>query len=894
MEEPVIQVDVRESKPVFRLSNYRMVVHALLLTFISCVYGGVASIVLLVVGALMVYDNINRHALSIKASIPVLVLIVFFFVSLIANFITTMPLSLNSVLLFVSIVLYINIYSVCVMFNFGVVKEINNIDKGVLGKVLNIMSSALGFIAMPVTAYAVAHFIPSLELYTPLLFVFIHVATAPGGDDPILVSFATVITLIASIFSYLELEELYIILLPMSMYLLVLVPHLQFLSFIAVPLFIGSCVMVVTNNILFFVVSVIIAVILVFTLMHKPSVFECALLFVGIATLSIMTLAGSELNIVFIITMSVGVGLVAFRLRFDFEPLVFIPIICGVFTIFMYLHTAYHHIQFHITRFIVFNLSLHEFTVIYAGFASFTCVLPFIMTKVSRGVFSVMMVIYSFCLATIEYIVASRRNGVFYNDLYCVVTAAMLSGVGFLMFRTKRIYLTSFAVVLSIQIAKLSMFIFPRYLSIFSISVYLAIAIIRQSYRANVKVDFTYIVVNQLLNAVVSFAVSITFASTLHIIYTGVAPTFVQTLLEAAFLACVLATHECYVIKGWWFAVPFAGCFGTALAVLLSLGSSSSLDQLIIFFIVVGVIFTSSNKAYSMTTNFLTRFVFTVGLSVVFSHYLYGYLIIGPFWYYFILLAAAFCGIFLVMEIICVNKYTSKLFLPVYGALCVSLPLSFAGAVLITTNITYLRSIASVVFALHFTMHASISIALNISRKRVMKESKYNAIMSIVSGPWSILMGVFLHYFVLNGSSLAVLIFVPLIELLTVDKFTELQETTRSAMVVAGVIIGVPLLTVASVFKYGFNIYVFTTYLFVVAWNIGAVHFAIFLLKKKEVFPFPIVVATMQFIGSCVIMYFTTNDLMYTECVFALIYIPISVYMRLRKAEPKEDGLALD
>ena len=214
----------------------------------------------------------------------------------------------------------------------------------------------------------------------------------------------------------------------------------------------------------------------------------------------------------------------------------------------------------------------------------------------------------------------------FDNDMYCVFTAIMLSLVAYLMLKTKKIYLTSFAVVVSFQIAKLSMFVFPRYLSIIAIAIYLSTIIIRQSYHYNLETDSVYFIINQLWNAICSILVSTTFASTLHIIFFARTPTLIQTLLEAGFLMCVLMTHECYVLNHKWFAIPFTGCFISALAVLLSIGLSSSIDQIFLFFIIAALLFTSSKDNYTIGRNVLTRFIFVVSLSLLLSHYLFGYL----------------------------------------------------------------------------------------------------------------------------------------------------------------------------------------------------------------------------------------------------------------------------
>ncbi|EKE41892.1 hypothetical protein ENUP19_0324G0014 [Entamoeba nuttalli] len=893
MEQPVIQIDTKESKPLFKLSNYRMTVHALLLTFISCIYGGVPTIVLLVIGGIMIYDNINKNAFSIKASIPFIVLTGFFFLSLIVNFISTMDISINTLLIFFTLMMYVVLYLVCIMFNFNLVKEFNFIDKKDIKIILNIMSSTLGFISVPVTSYAITHFIPSLELYVPLLFVFVHLITSPNGDDPILISFSAIITLIASVFSFLELGQLYIIMLPMSMYLLILTPHLRFLALASAPMFVASCTMLLSDNMLYFTLVGIITVIFVLTTLKRPNIIECTVLCVLISLLSFLVLSSSKLNTITLVIMSLGIGLIAFRIRFNFDLIVFISIGSAVVTLFMYLHTSFHHIYFHITRFIIFNINLHDFTIIYAIFATFTLLLPYLMVKTNRTIFSVLATIYSFGLATIEYIVASRRNGIFYNDTYCVFTGVMLCLIGYLMYKTKKIYLTSFAIIISFQIAKLSMFIFPRYLSIFSIAVYLSTIIIRQSYHPDVAIDTIYFLVNQIWNALTSLTVSATFISTLHVIYFNEVPTYVQTLLEAFLLMCILATHECYVLKNNYFVIPFTGLFGSALGVLLSLGADSSLDQLIIFFIVGILIFTSTNYTYSIAHNFLTRLVFIVSLSFLFAHYMFGYLPIVPSWFFILLLVPSCCGVAITMETIFINQKTITLLLPLYSILCISLPLSFAGAVITTLNLVQLRSIASVVFSLHFTLHVAVLIANNISQKQMIKKYSYNTMMTIISGPWSIIMGIFLHYFVLNGSSISVLIFVPILELIIVEKFVKLEERKRSGLVLFSIIIILPILTLSSILKYGFNIYVLTTYIFIIIWNVFVIYFALFLFTKKEIFQFPIFLIITQFVVSILILCFTTNDLMFTQCVLVVFIAPIAIYMQLTNKAEQKDSLVL-
>ena len=85
------------------------------------------------------------------------------------------------------------------------------------------MSSVLGFLCIPIAGYAIVSLIPGLDMYLPLVFVVIHILTSPKGDDPMLIAFALVITLVSSIFCYLETNESFIISLPLGMFLLILV-----------------------------------------------------------------------------------------------------------------------------------------------------------------------------------------------------------------------------------------------------------------------------------------------------------------------------------------------------------------------------------------------------------------------------------------------------------------------------------------------------------------------------------------------------------------------------------------------------------------------------------------------------------------------------------------------
>ncbi|ELP93597.1 hypothetical protein EIN_063220 [Entamoeba invadens IP1] len=893
MNDPVVQVETVEKKPVFRLSNYRMIVHAILLSVVSCLYGGVPTTVLLLIGGLMIYDNVNRNTLSFKAAIPFTVLLFFFFLSIFLNVLLTMEKTINTLLTFVSLLLYTNLYIICVAFNFDLVKEFGKVTKENLKIVLNIFSSTLGFMTIPVTTYAVVYFVPTLEMYTPLLFVFVHFITSPKGDDPILISFASMITLIASIFTYLETEQMFIIVLPMALYLIVLTPHLNFLVFASVPLFVASCTMLVTNDMIFFILSGVIAVIFVLSLMKQPTIIESSFLFLVMSAFCYLIIERTGINQVMIIILAVGISLIAFRLRFAFEPIVFVSAGSAALTLFLFLYTNFHYISFHITRFIIFNMDLHTFTVIYGIFAAYTLVLPFLMMKIPRSVFSGMMMVYSFGLATIEYIVASRRNGVFYTDTYCLATAIILSLVAYLMFKTKKIYLTSFAVIISFQIAKLSMFVFPRYLSIFSIAVFLSTIIIRHSYHPKVATDSLYFIVNQFWNFAASLAISATFVSTLHVIYIGTSPTYLQTVLEALFLMCVLSTHECYVLNNGMFVIPFTGCFVCGISVLVSLGAESSVDQLLIFFIVCLMVFTSSTHSYSIGKNLMTRVVFEVSLAALFSHYLVGFLPDMPIWYPVVLFVPALCGIIITAETICYNQMTIKFLLPLYGVMVVCMPISTALTLLVTINMMKLRSIASVLVALHFTLHVCILIANNVQQKKVMKGFSYNTLMTVLSGPWSICMGIFLHYFILNGSSLAAVIFLPLIELVVIENYIKLNEYKKSAVVVFAIIVTLPVLTVSSALKYGFNIYVLTTYAFVIVWNFYFIDFAFWLFRGKSLLPFTWIAGIVQFGLAVVILMFTTNDLYVTECFLALVIVPISLYMKWTVEPEDKESLEL-
>ena len=122
MEDPVIQVQTKESKPIFRISNYRMVTHAILISLISCIYGGTATMILLVIGAVMIYDNINRHSLSYKVMLPFFLLVLGFFFTLLVNFVTTMEFCFSNILIFISMFVYICYYIICLMFNFDMIK----------------------------------------------------------------------------------------------------------------------------------------------------------------------------------------------------------------------------------------------------------------------------------------------------------------------------------------------------------------------------------------------------------------------------------------------------------------------------------------------------------------------------------------------------------------------------------------------------------------------------------------------------------------------------------------------------------------------------------------------------------------------------------------------------
>ncbi|KAL7720874.1 Uncharacterized protein QTN25_002089 [Entamoeba marina] len=581
-------------------------------------------------------------------------------------------------------------------------------------------------------------------------------------------------------------------------------------------------------------------------------------------------------NEVIRIVLSCGIGIIAYRLRFPIEIIPFISVGCATFSLFTFLHLSFSHITFHITRFIIFNLDLRVFTILCACFACYTLILPFLMTKLNRSIFNLLMIGYSIGLATIEYIAASRRNGVFYQDFYCVFTAIVLTLVSYLMLKTKKIYLTGFAVVVSFQIAKLSMFIFPRYLSIISIAIYLSAIIIRQTYKPNVDVGFIYFIFNQIFNSLASAIVSTTFLSILHVMFFNNSPTLVQTSLEALFLVFVLSAHECYVSKSSFFSIPLVGCFASSLAVLLSLGAESALDQLLIFFIVASLLLTSTNSNYSITRNFLSRLIFTIACTVLIAHYLFTYLPIQPLWYFFVLLFPTFCGLSLIMETVCYNKRTSSFLVFIYILLVLSFPLSLGVSLVITTNLLYLRSIASIIITLHFTLHVLVLVSVNISERAISKNVPKNVIMTFLSAPWSIIMGLFLHYFVLNGSSIVLILFAPLI------------EKSKSALVVIVILAGLPLLTLSSILKYGFDFNVIGTYTFVILWSIVPMQFCFYLYKNINIIPFAVPFAVLQFVISAIILCFTTNDLMFTECIFCILLTPFSLYIQLKKESPKE------
>ncbi|KAL7720873.1 hypothetical protein QTN25_002088 [Entamoeba marina] len=181
MDEPVIRVESREAKPVFNISNFQMIVHAGLIFLITSCFSGVIGMVLFVVGALIIFDNINRHALSLKALIPFTVLFTLYFASFVGNFIMKMSLTINNGLLFLLILSYINIYMWCIVFNFNLIKEFSFFTKEQLSNGLVVASSVLNFLCIPVSSYALTTLIPSLTLYIPYLFVGIHIITSPNA-----------------------------------------------------------------------------------------------------------------------------------------------------------------------------------------------------------------------------------------------------------------------------------------------------------------------------------------------------------------------------------------------------------------------------------------------------------------------------------------------------------------------------------------------------------------------------------------------------------------------------------------------------------------------------------------------------------------------------------------
>ena len=893
MEEPInLEVPTKKDVPVFTISNYSMVVHALLILLISIIYGSSYTLVILALAALMVYDNINRNTLSIKAAIPFFVLVAAYYVTFIVNFIVNKSFSFTNIGYFFVVMFYINFYMICIMFNFNLVKEVVGVDKKILILVLGIMHSLLSFLCVPAVAYAVVDMIPALTNYIPLVFFVVHIVTVPKCDDPILICFVNVISMISSVFCYLEDGQMFIIMLPLSLYLNILSSYVNVLAPISIPMFIGACCMLITNNILIFVLVCIISLIFVLSMFKPVNVFESTVCAVLIGYLVEVILEQTSFSLFMRIAYAVGIALIASRLCFTLDLFVYAPIATMVICLFSYLHISYHHIEFHIARFIIFNLRLYDFTLIYAGFVLFTMMVPYLMTKFNRGFFSLVMIAYSFGLATIEYIVASRRNGIFYHDSYCVFTGIALSLIGYLMLKTKKIYLTSFAIVISIQIAKLTMFVFPRYVTIISVAFYLATIIIRQSYQPDIERTFIFGVVNLIWNFLVSVTVSFTFISTLYLIFLGINPSFMQIMIAAAALTFLLTAHDYWVQKSSILSIPITGFFGSIFALFITLGESSNIGLLGVVFTVTLVIMTSSKKTYSLGNNMLTRLIFSVSFSFCIATYLYEYISFTPFWFFFVLWGPAFLGTIATLEVICANRRTVVFSLPVYGMICGSFPASLVATAVATRNVILLKSIGAVLCSLHFTIHVAILIAVNISHKVLLKKNPQVPVITVLSAPFSLVLGVVLHIFLLKGSPVALLCFAPLMELLILDKFAKFDEYKKSAGVILATMILLPIITLSRFVTVGFSVEIFLSYLFVVVWSVMLVQFVLFLFVGKDAFPYPIILVLLQFVASAVIMVFVKNELVFTECLFVMIVTPFDIYLRTRK--PKEDdALAL-